>query len=196
MVIDQKNIFTEKEKKDISELLFSSLYEKILPVLGGKDKAILLFENSYLPKNCFFIKEKDTVVGFLAFKTRGSAFFNPSILEFKKIYGIFGYVKAVIFHCIEHKIKNEEIHIEAIAVSASLRGRGVGSDLLNHFFIYAKTNDFKIVSLEVVDTNEKAALLYKKLGFKMIKKTSMRFLKLFFPFTFDYVFLMKKRLSE
>jgi ribosomal protein S18 acetylase RimI-like enzyme len=196
MKIEQKEFFTQKDKQDISILILSSLHEKILPVLGEKKKAILLLQKSYSSKNCFFIKENNSIVAFLAFKTKKNNFFNPSLTNFTDVYGLLGLIKALTFNIIDHKVKTEEIHIEAITVNSTFRGKGIGSNLIQHFFNYAKKNRFRIASLEVVDTNKKAFSLYDKIGFSINKRSSIKFLKWFFPFKFNYVLLMEKRLNR
>ena len=195
MKIEEKEFFTQKNKQDISTLILSSLHKKLLPVLGEKKKALLLLQKSYSPKKCFFIKEKNSIVAFLAFKIEKNSFINPSLANFTDVYGVLGFIKALTFEIIEHKVKTEEIHIEAIAVDSIFRGKGLGSNLIQHFFNYAVKNSYKIASLEVVDTNKKAFSLYEKLGFNVKKKSSIKFLRLFFSFKFNYALLMEKRLN-
>ena len=78
MNIHQKITFSTQEKKEISSLILSSLHEKLLPVLGKKAKALSFLQQSYLPKNCFFVTEKNSIVAFLAFKTKKEGFISPS----------------------------------------------------------------------------------------------------------------------
>jgi len=195
MRIEQQKTLTQKDKQDFSALILASLGEKLLPILGGKKKTLLFLQKSFSPKNCFFIKEKNSIVAFLAFKTKDGSFINPSLANFVDVYGVFGIIKAFVFEIIEHKLKTKEIHIQAIAVDPLFRGKSLGSNLVQHFFEYAKKKSYKIASLEVIDTNKRAFSLYEKLGFIIKKKHSIGFLKMFFPFKFDYALLMNKRLN-
>lgn len=62
--------------------------------------------------------------------------------------------------------KTDEINIESIAVKKQYRNLGIATKLINHSIEYARTNNYKTISLEVSKTNITAYLLYEKLGFK------------------------------
>lgn len=169
MEIQQKTTLSAKEKEDISSLILSVLHEKLLPVLGEKEKALLLLNKSYVPKNCFFITKNNSIVAFLAFKTKSGGFIAPSFTDFFRVYGVSGFIRALILGIIDYKPKAKELHLEAVAVDKTMRGKGVGSQLIQRFFEFTKKNEYKITSLEVIDTNKKAFSLYEKLGFSVEK---------------------------
>jgi len=193
--IHQKTKLLASEKKEISFLILSSLHEKLLPVLGKKEKALSLLQQSYSQQNCFFVTTEKSIVAFLAFKTKKGGFINPSFSDFFTVYGVYGFIKAIVLGMINYHPQEKELYLEAIAVDKNLRGKGIGSQLIQHFFKYAEKNDYKTVSLEVVDTNTKAFSLYKNLGFYVEKKSSLGILKYIFHFPFQNVFLMKKKVK-
>lgn len=194
MKIENKKTFTVQERDEVSSLVLSSLHEKLLPIVGAKSKALTFLNMSYFPTNCFFIKENQSIVAFLAFKTNKGGFIRPSLRDFYSLFGVSGIAKAFAFAMMEHKVNTREMYIEAIAVDSAYRGRGIGTNLIEHFFDYARNHSCKIVSLEVVDSNPKALSLYKKLGFVIKNINSMRLLKMFYPFKFDSTFFMEKAL--
>lgn len=59
----------------------------------------------------------------------------------------------------------EELLIDGIAVSETWRGKGVGTALLKTVITFARTNGYRTVRLEVVDTNPSARQLYERVGF-------------------------------
>ncbi len=59
----------------------------------------------------------------------------------------------------------DEAHITNIAVEPELRGKGIGTILLNALFDCARTRDIKSMTLEVRESNIPAQKLYQRLGF-------------------------------
>ena len=59
----------------------------------------------------------------------------------------------------------DEGYISNVAVTSEIRGKGVGSALLERLTIYAKENGIKTISLEVRPSNAPAIALYQKFGY-------------------------------
>ena len=62
-----------------------------------------------------------------------------------------------------------------IGVHSKSRGKGVGSALFKHLFNWAKQNELHRLELTVIESNEHAFGLYKKMGFEVegIRKNSL-----------------------
>jgi len=56
-------------------------------------------------------------------------------------------------------------------VAKSQRGKGIGTQMLQKVFAFAKTRNAARVTLEVIDTNTEARKLYERLGFTSSKTT-------------------------
>jgi ribosomal protein S18 acetylase RimI-like enzyme len=54
-----------------------------------------------------------------------------------------------------------------IGVHSTSRGKGVGTALFEHVFEWAKQKEFHRLELTVIESNEQALGLYKKMGFEM-----------------------------
>jgi GNAT superfamily N-acetyltransferase len=65
------------------------------------------------------------------------------------------------------------LYVESISVSATARGRGVGSALLARAHQLAIDSRLRCVELEVVDTNPRAHALYARLGYADVKHSRM-----------------------
>jgi len=61
----------------------------------------------------------------------------------------------------------DEIHINNVAVLPALRGRGIGTRLLQRVFEEARRLGARRATLEVRRSNEGARRLYERLGFKV-----------------------------
>ena len=62
-----------------------------------------------------------------------------------------------------------------IGVHSNSRGKGVGSALFKHIFNWAKQNELHRLELTVIESNEQAIGLYKKMGFEVegIRKNAL-----------------------
>ena len=71
----------------------------------------------------------------------------------------------ILAFCIANKVL-DECHLQNIAVIEELRGKGIGTFMLNILFKRAKLSDLDTVLLEVRESNEIARKFYRDNGFK------------------------------
>ncbi|EGQ25560.1 ribosomal protein S18-alanine N-acetyltransferase [Mammaliicoccus sciuri] len=71
----------------------------------------------------------------------------------------------IIGHC-GMWIVLDECHITNVAVRSSLRGKGIGEDLMRKAMELCRLNEVRTMTLEVRVSNEPARSLYRKLGFQ------------------------------
>ena len=62
---------------------------------------------------------------------------------------------------------NKELLIDALYVDEDYRNKGIATSLINKVKDYAKENNIKYISINVLDKNIKAKNLYNKLGFNI-----------------------------
>ncbi len=187
----------DKLKSPAAELFLEALSEKFIPILGKKDKAKKLIELSIEPGNCFYAEEDGKLLGLLAFQTKEGSFLNPSLKELIQLYGIYKAIfKAIGLSMLQHKTKNKELYIEAIAVTEFARGKGIGTKLIEALTEFAHNQGYKYLTLQVIDTNPRAKELYEKLGFSVIKNSKIWPFNKLIGWPFDGVFLMEKTINE
>jgi ribosomal protein S18 acetylase RimI-like enzyme len=105
-------------------------------------------------------------VGVAGLQYDGRNFINPQRAEFVRQFGaLSGTARFVMFKLFAQAYYQEDMYIDILAVSPDMRGKGVGTRLLEAVFQIAREKKFKSVSLEVVDTNPGARRLYERLGF-------------------------------
>ncbi len=80
------------------------------------------------------------------------------------------------------RVNREEHYISNIAVYPEYRGMGIGIDLIAEVEMKARINGAKKVALDVEAENLKAVNLYKKLGYTIAKKSSIRLHRELFSF--------------
>lgn len=72
-----------------------------------------------------------------------------------------GTASCVYSHC----VTGTRVHVEDVVVDAGYRGKGIGSELIDHAIKCAKILDAKTIDLTSRPDREAANRLYKKLGF-------------------------------
>ena len=87
------------------------------------------------------------------------------ILENRSISFVISSEKKVIAFCIANTVL-DECHLQNIAVIEELRGKGIGTFMLNILFKRAKLSDLHIILLEVRESNKRARKFYQNNGFE------------------------------
>ena len=186
---------SKKYNSIVAELFLNALGDKFTPILGNKTQAKELLELSISPHNCFSAVCGSEMLGLLAFQINNTNFLSITLKRIFSVYGIMnGIIKAIGLSMLIHKSNSDEIYLEAIAVNESARGKGVGTQLINALFLFAKENNFKSITLQVIDTNPKAKELYERLGFFIVKKSRIGPVGTVIRFPFKEVYLMKKEI--
>jgi ribosomal protein S18 acetylase RimI-like enzyme len=177
----------------VAELFLTALGEKLIPILGDKIKAKRLLELSINPGYCFSATAGSQLLGVLAYQISDKNFLSISFSKIISVYGFpKGIIKAIGLLALVHQSSPDEIYLEAIVVSESARGKGVGSKLIEALVQFAQENNFKSITLQVIDTNPRAQELYERLGFRVVKDSSIWPLNKIVGFPFGRVVLMKK----
>tara|TARA_B100001996_G_C18645935_1_gene587410 strand:- start:470 stop:880 length:411 start_codon:yes stop_codon:yes gene_type:complete len=89
------------------------------------------------------------------------------ILENRSISFVIRSNENVVAFCIANKVL-DECHLQNIAVVEELRGKGIGTFMLNILFKRARLSDLYRVLLEVRESNEIARKFYEDNGFKEV----------------------------
>jgi ribosomal protein S18 acetylase RimI-like enzyme len=118
-----------------------------------------------------------------------------TLTTFQKEFGLLtGTVKLLLFLPFVRTISPGQLLMDGIAVHSDMRGKGIGTRLLQAVFEFARENKFSSVRLEVVDTNPGARRLYERMGFVETKRERVPFLRNIMGFS--GVATMVKTLSE
>jgi ribosomal protein S18 acetylase RimI-like enzyme len=103
--------------------------------------------------------------------------------ELRALLGLLGATRAVVGLAMgQHRPEKDELYVDGIAVSSAARGQGIGSRLLGEVTTIAREDGFRWVRLDVVDTNPRAQQLYDRLGYKVTKVQTFRYMRRFIGF--------------
>lgn len=124
------------------------------------------------------------IAGFMAligdpFKTKEKST-TPSVIKVFKTYGFKAILQGLLLIVDRHK-NNQDLYVNALAVSQKFRGLSVGTRLLDYGYKLAK-EDSRIskYTLMVIGRNTGALKLYKRFGFRIIRSNANWFLGKFF----------------
>ncbi|MCG8336326.1 MAG: GNAT family N-acetyltransferase, partial [Proteobacteria bacterium] len=175
------------------ELYFNSLKEKLEPILGSDERAKKLLAKSVAADQCIAAVHEGKIIGILGVQTKDGGFVNPSLKTMTSIYGkIGGVIRLAGLALLYHRTKTGEVYVDGVAVHPAMRGKGIGTKLLEVLESKALEKQMKVITLDVIDTNPKAKALYKRLGFIEIKKEDIRPLNRFIKLPFKSVTFMEK----
>ena len=157
-----------------ANLFLTALGEKFTPILGNEANATALVESSIVSTSCLSSVEDGKLLGVLAIQTNKQSFLDPDFKDLRAHYGIVGgIIRAAGLTLLQHSPKPKELYIEGIAVADFARGKGVGTKLFDELMIFARSQGFEKVTLQVIDTNLRALKLYERLGFIIEKRSKV-----------------------
>lgn len=97
--------------------------------------------------------------------------------QLRKRLGLLAAARAIlVLSMAAHKPEEGELYIDGIVVDAAARGLGIGTRLLEEAHDIAREDGFRWVRLDVIDTNTRAQALYERLGYKVTRVQSFRYM--------------------
>lgn len=149
--------------------------------MGSTEHAVPILTACFNPEPAFVATVDGQPVGLAALQCDGRHFLQPRLRIFTRrrgwLRGAFGWHMLRWFRL---TLPADEIGIDTLAVTAAVRGHGLGSRLLEATFDYGRRLGKRAARLDVVDTNPEARRLYERLGFVAVKTER-------FPFASRYV---------
>ena len=153
-------------------LYLDALRDKLMPIFGDAKRALNILSQNLAPDRCLTALCDQRLVGVLGIQTARGGFLNPALKSLTAEYGLTGgLLRLGQLHLLHHRTGNDEWYVDGIAVVEEMRGVGIGTGLLGFFEDIARKKGIHKLSLEVMNTNQKARALYERLGFTATKQT-------------------------
>ena len=169
----------ERHRRRAGELYYEAFRQKFEPVMGSPEHGVAILEKSLIPEQAIVALHQDQLVGVSGLQYGGRCFVDARVSafvhEFGWVWGLFKFAQFVLFFA--QRERKGEIIIDGFVVRASMRGKGIGTRLLEAVFDFAQANGFEAVSLQVVDTNPGARRLYERMGFVPTKTRNYPYLR-------------------
>lgn len=158
--------------RKVAKLVYDVDFRTFDLLFKNPDKAISTIENDLkkhdvTPTFKVILNEDGEVIGMLmAYISK-----MPHDLRIKSL-------KLVIVDILDYfvlcDIKKDDLYVAEIAIDPSLRGKGLGKQVLNDVVSYAKDKNLNRVILDADFRNTGAKRLYEKLGFKVFNKKRLK----------------------
>ncbi|MCF6326269.1 MAG: GNAT family N-acetyltransferase [Devosiaceae bacterium] len=188
--------FPEHLRSSAAKIYFDAFENKIGWLLGGRTKAISYLEKVMDPSFAICAidtsNSKSKILGIAGFKIANGSMIGGGFSSLVLHYGFFSALWRTIFLLVlEREIESDVLLMDGIAVTPDQRGKGIGSKLLDAIADHARQNGYKIVRLDVIDSNSRARALYERKGFELIRIEEMGPLKHLYGFSSAATMLLK-----
>ncbi|MCP5080389.1 MAG: GNAT family N-acetyltransferase [Alphaproteobacteria bacterium] len=177
-----------------TDLYCDAFREKLTPFLGEPERAARFLATGLAPDRAFLALQNGKVVGIAGFKVDSRGLYEPGVGRFFKEYGWSAPARIFGLLLLERAESQDLLLMDGIAVSESVRGRGIGTRLLEAIEDHAQRLNKRSIRLDVIDTNPGARRLYERFGFEARETKSIGPLKLLFSFGGSTE--MRKQVSE
>ena len=147
----------ERERERATDLYVRALHLKIERILGSAPRSVAFLAPTLVPdRGIVAVSADGRVVGIAGFKADGRGLFAPSVQDFRRAYGWSGPVRAYALSLLERDEDEDSLLMDGLAVSASSRGLGIGTLLLDAIEDRARILGKSAVRLDVIDSNDRA----------------------------------------
>jgi len=171
---------TPEEKRDEAAVLYESAFgQKFSMVIASQADRVKLISNSFLLQHSIAAISDGQLVGIAGFQTESGALTGG--MNYRQLISQLGFFRgnraAILFSLYERKPVPGELLMDGIAVAPKIRGKGIGTRLLEELVTYAKREKFDQIRLDVIDTNPQARKLYERNGFVETKTEHFGYLR-------------------
>ncbi len=180
--------FPEHLRQSAAEVYFDAFAQKIGWLLGSRKKAITYIASVMNPDFSLCAvsgkNHSEKLIGLAGYKTRGGSLVGGGFSGLTENYGFLSSLwRAPLLALLDREIERDVLLMDGIAVAPAHQSRGIGTKLLGAVVKHAKTNGYQYVRLDVINTNPRAAALYKRHGFVSKGTDELGLLKHLFGFS-------------
>ncbi|ACL05810.1 GCN5-related N-acetyltransferase [Desulfatibacillum aliphaticivorans] len=167
----------EEYRKHVAEAYVRTFPHKFETIMGGTEKARQVLERDLNP-DCALVASSDgDFAGVAGINILGTRLVKTRKRTFVRTFGLLsGLLRFGAFRAVSRKAPARELLFDGLVVEEKMRGKGVGSRLLQGVVDYARDRGFSVIKLDVLDTNPRAKALYERTGFKPVKTESYPYL--------------------
>jgi ribosomal protein S18 acetylase RimI-like enzyme len=176
-------------RSDAATLFEQAFGDKLRSALPAPESMAAALERTLRADHIVAALRGDELVGMVGLSAAEGQFQGGVIAgmevfdDLRELLGFFGGVRAVVGLAMgQHRPERGELYVDGIAVTASEQGQGIGTELLAEVRAIARESGFRWVRLDVVDTNPRAQQLYERLGYKVTRVQTFRYMRRFVGF--------------
>ncbi len=169
--IEIKSGIPEELRHQAATICYEGFRSQIEFLVGSQQKGVALLEPSFDVELALTAQMQGQLVGFV-----GLTYKNRPFFQFERSHCIreFGLLRRLLVFLAFNNMPtvkplSDEVYIDVLVVDTSMRGKGIGSLLMQAAFEIAQQNQCTAVVLGVVSTNPDARRLYERLSFKPVR---------------------------
>lgn len=164
----------DNQRVRVAEIIYDAFENKFEKVFGS-EKGVSLISRYLRNDRIVSAVSKGAVIGVGGLKFDGEEFIDVSFGQLLRDLK-FGIFRVLFFGWIfYHTVEEKELLIDLLVVARDMRGKGVGSKLVAFIIDFACSRGFEQIKLFVIDTNDKAKILYERMGFREVKARKVLF---------------------
>ncbi|MFF3640884.1 GNAT family N-acetyltransferase [Streptomyces sp. NPDC002564] len=153
-----------------AELYWDAFGRKLGPALDPPDKAVPFIAAHLNADRAVCALLDGRLVGLAGHQYGGRSLTGGSARAVLRAYGHLGGLRRVLLLALFHRRPAPgQLVMDGIAVDRDLRGRGVGSLLIEETAAVAADLGCRQIRLDVIDTNPRARTLYERRGFTAVR---------------------------
>ncbi|MCH8499506.1 MAG: GNAT family N-acetyltransferase [Marinobacter sp.] len=171
--------FPDALRSSAAELYDAAFGAKLAIAIPDPASRMAVLKVGFNPAFSFVAIRDGEMVGIAGFKTsRGALTSGISFRVLKGELGFWGAIRAVLVLALfERDHVAGQLLMDGIGVSPTMRGSGIGTKLLHSLIAYSKTEGYRSIRLDVIDTNPAARRLYERVGFVPVKTEQFAYLR-------------------
>ncbi|MEU9979747.1 GNAT family N-acetyltransferase [Streptomyces sp. NPDC050856] len=161
----RRGVPTGAERR-VAELYWEAFGRKLGPALNPPDKAVPFIAAHLNADRAVYALLDGQLVGLAGYQLGGRALTGGSASSVLRAYGhLRGLHRLLLLALFERHPAPGQLAMDGIAVDPDVRGRGIGSLLIEEVAVVAAEQGCREIRLDVVDTNPRARALYERRGF-------------------------------
>jgi ribosomal protein S18 acetylase RimI-like enzyme len=171
--------FADTCRTDAAVLYDQAFGAKIAVAIPNRNIRISLLRECLLPNYALTAFVTNELVGLAGFHTPNGSLTGG--VTGRRLLSQLGLIRGLwaagVFSLYERRPEPGELVMDGIVVRDDMRGRGIGSHLLDHVARYAREHGFERIRLDVIDTNPAARRLYERKGFRPVHTQHFPYLR-------------------
>ncbi|MFB7951820.1 GNAT family N-acetyltransferase [Streptomyces sp. NPDC056045] len=161
-----------------AELYWDAFGRKLGPALNPPDKAVPFLTAHLNADRAVCALLDGQLVGLAGYQHDGRALTGGSARAVLRAYGrLRGLHRLLLLALFERRPAPGQLVMDGIAVDPGMRGRGVGSLLIEEVAAVAAEQGCREIRLDVIDTNPRARALYERRGFTAVRTEHTPYLR-------------------
>lgn len=186
--------FGEGERPRVGELYWEAFGDKLSAAFRCRSMGARVVTAALRVDRVMVAREAGDVVGACGYRRGGRGATDVSWRRLRRdVPGVETLWALAVLSLLNRRERPGVLVLDGICVGPSHRGRGIGTRLLDAMVEHAREQNAHAVQLSVVDTNPRAAALYRRHGFAPVDQGSLGPLRRLYGF--DHYTTMRKQVE-